>query len=53
VHINRTLKSLEARGLIKRDKRRISFPDWPALRDVGDFNQRYLHMEVQAAAGRS
>ena len=52
VHINRTLKSLEARGLIKRDKRRISFPDWQALRDVGDFNQRYLHMEVQSAAAR-
>jgi CRP-like cAMP-binding protein len=47
VHVNRTLKALEAAGLIKRDKRRISFPDWQALRDAGDFNQRYLHMDVQ------
>jgi CRP-like cAMP-binding protein len=47
VHVNRTLKSLESQGLIKRDRRKVSFPDWQALRDVGDFNQRYLHLEVQ------
>ena len=50
VHVNRTLKALEANGLIKRDRRRISFPDWQALRDVGDFNQRYLHLDVQQSA---
>jgi CRP-like cAMP-binding protein len=47
VHVNRTLKALESSGLIQRDRRRITFPDWQGLRDVGDFNQRYLHMEVQ------
>jgi CRP-like cAMP-binding protein len=52
VHVNRTLKALEAGGLLKRDKRRVSFPDWQALREVGDFNQRYLHIEVQKAATR-
>ena len=52
VHVNRTLKALEADGLIKRNKRRISFPTWQALRDVGDFNQRYLHLELQRAASR-
>jgi hypothetical protein len=36
------LKALEAKGRIKRDKRRVTFPDWQALRDVGDINQRYL-----------
>ena len=50
VHVNRTLKTLEAQGLIKRDRRQVSFPDWQALRDVGDFNQRYLHLEVQESA---
>ena len=50
VHVNRTLKALEANGLIKRDRRQVSFPDWQALRDVGDFNQRYLHLEVQQPA---
>lgn len=44
VHVNRTLKALEAGGLIKRNRRQVSFPDWQALRDVGDFNQRYLHL---------
>lgn len=50
VHVNRTLKALEGAGLITRDKRQISFPNWEALRDVGDFNQRYLHIEVQESA---
>ena len=47
VHVNRTLKGLEADGLITRTKRNISFPDWELLRSVGDFNQRYLHLEPQ------
>jgi len=50
VHVNRTLKALEANGLIKRDRRKKSFPDWQGLRDAGDFNQRYLHLEVQQSA---
>jgi CRP-like cAMP-binding protein len=47
VHVNRTLKALEAEGLILRSKRAISFPDWKRLRLVSDFNQRYLHLEPQ------
>jgi CRP-like cAMP-binding protein len=47
VHVNRTLKALEADGLISRDKRNIRFPSWERLRDVGDFNQRYLHRDLQ------
>jgi CRP-like cAMP-binding protein len=47
VHVNRTLKALEAEGLIVRSKRAVSFPDWKRLRLVGDFNQRYLHLEPQ------
>jgi len=30
----------------------LAFTDWQALRDVSDFNQRYLHIEVQQAAAR-
>lgn len=48
VHVNRTLRSLEAEGLIVRSRRNISFPDWEKLRTVGDFNDRYLHLELQA-----
>jgi DNA-binding Lrp family transcriptional regulator len=47
VHVNRTLKSLEADGLIVRSKRSISFPDWQRLRSEGDFNERYLHLQPQ------
>lgn len=47
VHVNRTLKALEAEGLIVREKRHIHIPDWRRLREVGDFNQRYLHLEPQ------
>jgi CRP-like cAMP-binding protein len=44
VHVNRTIKSLEADGLIMRNRRLISFPCWDALRDVADFSTRYLHL---------
>ena len=43
VHVNRVLKMLEAEGLIQRTRRIVSFPNWQQLRDVGDFNARYLH----------
>ena len=49
VHVNRTLKSLEADGLIVRSKRSVQFPDWQKLRRVADFNTRYLHLEQQHA----
>jgi CRP-like cAMP-binding protein len=49
VHVNRTLKMLESRGLIMRDRRRVQFPDWQRMRDFGDFNQRYLHVGQQLA----
>lgn len=44
VHVNRVLRTLEAEGLIARQRRRVCFPDWRALQDVGDFSRRYLHM---------
>lgn len=50
VHVNRTLKQLAADGLIVRSKRSISFPDWRIMREAGDFNERYLHMEPQLSA---
>ena len=44
VHVNRVLKSLEADGLINRQRRMIHFKDWRALQDAGDFSRRYLHI---------
>ena len=44
VHVNRVLKTLEAEGLITRQRRNIQYVDWRALQDVGGFNRRYLHI---------
>ncbi|MBX9460962.1 MAG: helix-turn-helix domain-containing protein [Brevundimonas sp.] len=43
VHVNRTLKALEATGLITRNKRNIAFPSWQRMRDV-----RRLQPEIPA-----
>jgi len=47
VHVNRTLKGLEADGLILRNRRNVSFPDWRRMVEEADFNQRYLHLGAQ------
>ncbi len=52
VHVNRTLKALESEGLIVRTRRSISFPNWERMRDVADFNDRYLHLELQTPRPR-
>ena len=45
VHINRTIKQLEADGLIDRvSPRSIAIGDWKKLADVGDFDSHYLHL---------
>jgi CRP-like cAMP-binding protein len=43
VHVNRVLQALQREGLIERDRRMVRFVSWEAIRDVGDFNPRYLH----------
>ena len=44
VHLNRVIRSLEVDGLIERSKRDVRFPDWERMRDMADFNDRYLHL---------
>ncbi len=48
VHINRTIKSLEAEGLVHRQKRFLHIPDWPLLRDAAGFSDVYLHLDQAA-----
>lgn len=48
VHVNRSLKALEAEGLIAREKRLVRIPDWERLRDVAGFNELYLHLDQVA-----
>jgi CRP-like cAMP-binding protein len=45
VHVNRTLKSLEAERLIeRRTSRTIIIGDWRKLAEAGDFDSTYLHL---------
>jgi CRP-like cAMP-binding protein len=45
VHVNRTIKVLEAEKLIDRTSARsITIGDWRKLADVGDFQSTYLHL---------
>jgi len=45
VHVNRTLKAIEADGLIERiSPRSITIGDWKKLADIGDFDSNYLHL---------
>ena len=48
VHVNRTLKQLEAHDLIVRNKRFVEIPDWERLRTVSGFNELYLHLDQVA-----
>lgn len=51
VHVNRTLKALEAKGLIERSSRRtVMIGDWNKLAEVGDFDSNYLHLREGEAA---
>jgi CRP-like cAMP-binding protein len=45
VHVNRTLKALEAKGFIERSKRSVKIEDWKRLAAVGDFDSNYLHFD--------
>lgn len=44
VHVNRSLKGLEADGLIKRTNRSVKIDDWQRLARAGDFHSGYLHL---------
>ncbi len=43
-HVNRTLRTLEERGLIARSARYIRADNWAALEKFGEFDERYLHL---------
>jgi CRP-like cAMP-binding protein len=48
VHVNRTLKALDAEGLTKRTRRSVVITDLQKLADVGDFRSTYLHLPRHA-----
>ena len=44
VHVNRTLRTLEAEGLVMRSKRFVRLADRDRAVGEADFNPRYLHL---------
>jgi len=51
VHINRTIKQLQAEGMIDRSgPRSIRIGDWQRLADAADFNSNYLHLHSNEPA---
>lgn len=45
VHVNRVIQALRAGGLIRTKGTQVHIPDWTRLREVGDFDPLYLHLE--------
>ena len=45
VHVNRTLRALEADGVVQRDKRFIKFSDWDRVKSEAEFSALYLHLD--------
>lgn len=51
VHVNRVIQEMRADGLIELSGDRLNIPDWEKLKQAGDFDPTYLHLEnAQAAA---
>jgi CRP-like cAMP-binding protein len=51
VHVNRTLKKLEAEELItRRSHRSVTIGDWNKLAQAGDFDSSYLHLQEAQSA---
>ncbi|WP_343039378.1 Crp/Fnr family transcriptional regulator [Microvirga makkahensis] len=50
VHVNRVLQQMRAEGLIELKGERLTIPDWERLKQVGEFDPTYLHLENDQAA---
>jgi CRP-like cAMP-binding protein len=50
VHVNRVLQQMRADGLIELNGDRLFVPDWDRLKEAGEFDPTYLHLESDQAA---
>ncbi|MDP8920687.1 MAG: helix-turn-helix domain-containing protein, partial [Pseudomonadota bacterium] len=50
VHVNRILQQMRTDGLIELKGERLFVPDWEKLKQVGEFDSTYLHLEDEQAA---
>jgi CRP-like cAMP-binding protein len=49
VHINRVFQQMRADGLIETKGTQVTIPDWDKLKEVGEFDPTYLHLEIDQA----
>jgi CRP-like cAMP-binding protein len=45
VHVNRSLQELRGKGLITLRGNRLTVEDWPGLKEAGEFDPAYLHLD--------
>ncbi len=50
VHVNRVFQALRADGLIETKGTRLTIPDWEKLKEAGEFDPTYLHLEQEQQA---
>ena len=48
VHVNRVVQELRREGLLELRKHSVSLPDLPRLKELGDFDDLYLHQSEMA-----
>ena len=48
VHVNRVVQELRRQGLLELRKHSVSLPDLPRLKELGDFDDLYLHQSAMA-----
>lgn len=51
VHVNRTLKTLSARGIMQKRGPSVFIHDWKRLADEGGFSPHYLHLQDAQRGG--
>jgi CRP-like cAMP-binding protein len=47
VHVNRVFQKLRADGIIVMKGTQLNIPDWEKLKEAGDCDSAYLHLELQ------
>ena len=50
MHVNRVFQQMRAEGLIVTKGTWLTIPDWNKLKEVGEFDPTYLHLEIDQAA---
>ena len=50
VHVNRVLQQMRTEGLIITQGTQLKIPDWNKLKEVGEFDPAYLHLENEQVA---